>query len=284
MPEPFYYFHPADNVAPNATVTTPTGTDDASYPVTNTTLLTYAKIAAPSKITETTGNWLFDFGSAQRVDYVVLWHNFDAALAVAVQMNATDSWGGPTVTTSPTIPAKRADGYTRKVGVDLRSVSGYSTGGFRYMRVNVSGTNSVALGLKVMAFSRVRQLSKGFLLGREDHEHQIAVDMMTDAGVPWAYDLTSAPRSLRGSAILSDADAESVREWFRACAGRVTPTVVVPDTDSTDAWLVRWSPGGFSIQAPSLIVAPLVTTKQHVGINAVSLAFDEITAGDPEWD
>jgi hypothetical protein len=283
MALPFYYFRPSDNVAPNATPTVETGTADASYPVANLTLLSYAKIAAPSKLAEVTGAWLLDFGSAQRVDYVVLWHNFDAGITVSVQMNATNSWGGPTVTTSPTIPAKRANGYTRKIGVDLRSVSGYSTGGFRYLRVIATG-NSVPVGLKVLAFSSVRQLSQDFLLGREDGQHQIAIDMMTDAGVPWAYDMGSAPRTLRGSAILSDTDIESVREWFRACAGRVTPTVIVPDTDSTDAWLVRWSPGGFQIQSPALLAPALQNTKQFVGINAVSLAFDEITAGDPEWE
>lgn len=268
---PFYYFRPSDNVAPNATVTT-SGTEDTSYPLTNLADLTYAKLAAPAKLTGTSGAFILDFGSAQRVDYVVLWHNFDASLAVAVQMNATNSWATPTVTTSPTIPAKRADGYTKKVGVDLRSVSGYSTGGFRYLRINVSGTNSVPVGLKVLAFSSVRQLSRGFLLGLEDIEQQTSIQMQTDARVPWAYDLSSAPRGLRGKSILSDTDAESVREWFRACAGSVKPTVVVPYPSGTDAWIVRWASDG------------LTTQRRLADVNEVSLAFDEITAGDPEWD
>lgn len=268
---PFYYFRPADNVADTATATWQTGTADSSYPVANAVDFGYAKIAAPAKITGVTGALMLDFGSAQRVDYVLLWHNLDAALACAVQMHATNSWGTPTVTTSPTIPAKRADGYTRKVGVDLRGVSGYSTGGFRYLRVNISGTNSVPVGLKVMAFSGVRQLSRGFLLSLEDVEQQTAIQMQTDARVPWAYDLTSAPRSLRGSSILSDTDAESVREWFRACAGPVRPTVIVPYPTGTDAWLVRWTSDG------------LTTRRRLADVNEVSLSFDEITAGDPEW-
>ncbi len=268
---PFFYFRPADNVADTATVSVQTGTEDTDYPKENLVDLSYAKIAAPAKITGTSGAFVLDWGSAQRVDYVVLWHNFDAALAVAVQMNATNSWGGPTVTTSPTIPATRADGYTQKVGVDLRSVSGYSTGGFRYLRVNVSGTNSEPLGLKVLAFSSVRQLSRNFLLGLETTENQTPIVMQTDARVPWAYDLNSAPRSLKGNSVLSDADAESMREWFRACAGPVNPTVVVPDATTTDAWLVRWSSDGLTIR------------RRYVNINEVETVLEEITAGDPEW-
>lgn len=279
----FYYFRPSDNVAPNATPTVETGTADASYPVANLTLLSYAKIAAPSKLAEMTGAWLLDFGSAQRVDYVVLWHNFDAGITVSVQMNATNSWGGPTVTTSPTIPAKRANGYTQKIGVDLRSVSGYTTSGLRYLRVIATG-NSVPVGLKVMAFSTVRQLASDFQWGVEDDDDQIGITMKTDAGVPWAYDMASAPRVIRGSALLSDADAAAVREWHRACAGFVYPTVIVPEPTGTDAWLVRFSPGGFSIEAPTLGVSKVSHQRGYADANQTQLAFEEITAGDPEWE
>lgn len=267
---PFYYFRPVDNVADSATVTT-SGTEDTTYPLANLTDFSYAKIAAPSKLTSTSGAWILDWGSAQRVDYVVLWHNFDAALSIAVQMNATNSWGGPTVTTSPTVTAKRADGYTRKIGVDLRSVSGYSTGGFRYLRINVGGTNSTAIGLKVMAFSTVRQLSLGFLNGLEDTDRQTPIVMQTDARVPWAYDLNSAPRSLHGTSTLSNIDAESVREWFRACGGPSTPTVIVPDPSDGDAWIVRWANDG------------LTTKRTFPGINDTTIQLDEVSAGDPEW-
>lgn len=281
----FYYFHPSDNVAPAATPTVETGTADSAYPVANLALLTYAKIAAPSKLQEVTGAWLLDFGSAQRVDYVVLQHNFDQGLAVAVQMNATNSWGSPTLTTSPTIPAKRADGYTRKVGVDLRSVSGYDVSGKRYLRVNVSGTNSVPLGLKIMAFSTVRQLSRDFQWGVQDDDHQIGISMKTDAGVVWAYDMASAPRVIRGSALLSDTDAEAVRQWHRACAGFVKPTVIVPEPTGTDAWLVRFSPsGGFSIEAPTLGVSKVTHQRDYADANQTQIVLEEITAGDPEWE
>lgn len=284
MAETFYYFHPADNVAPNGTASVQTGTADSAYPVANLTDLSYAKIASPATLAEVTGAFLIDFGAAQRIDYVVLWHNLDAALACAVQMHASNSWGAPTVNKSVTIPAKRADGYTRKVGVDLRSVSGYTTSGLRYLRINVSGSNSVPIGLKVLAFSRVRQLSRDFQWGVQDDDNQVGIDMATDAGVPWAYDLGSAPRVLRGSALLSDTDAEAVREWHRACAGRAKVTAIVPEPSGTDVWLVRFLSGGnFAIAQAGPVVSRVQHQRSFTDANMTNLAFDEITAGDPEW-
>jgi hypothetical protein len=280
----FHYFHPDDNVAPNATVTIGTGTADSSYPAANATLLTYAKIAAPSKLAEVTGAWIFDFGSAQRVDAMVLWHNFDAALGVSFQGHTASSWGTPTLTTSLTIPAKRADDYTVKVYKDLTGVSGYSASGLRYWRLNVSGSNSVPIGIKILLFSQIRTTSRNIQWGMTYAEHQTAIDMTTDALVPWAYDLSSAPRGLVADVAANDADATKFREWFRACAGRVNPTVIVPDPSDPDPYLCRWSSGSVGVTAPTLGVAQLAVRRDFTNVQRVRLAFDEITAGDPEWE
>jgi hypothetical protein len=281
--DPFYYFHPSDEVASDATVTVQTGTEDSAYPATNAVDFTPALIAAPAKVDETTGIWQGDFGAAQRVDFVLLWSNFDAGVTAFFRMSDSSTFATTPVDAAFTIPARRADGYARKVWIDVRSISGYSTTGRRYFRVGASSASAEPIGIKVMAFSQVRQLSRDVQWGREDDEQQIAVVMKTDAGVRWGYDLASAPRVLRGSALLSDTDAEAVREWFRACAGVVTPTVIIPDPLVNDAWLVYWSPAGFSIESPSLVVARHQTKRAFTDANQTHLAFEEVTAGDPEW-
>ncbi len=279
----FLYWHPSDNVAPNATPTWSTGTANASYPVANATDLRYAKLASPAKIAEVTGALLLDFGSAQRVDYVVLWHNFDAALACAVQMNATNAWGAPTVTTSPTVPAKRKNNYTKKIGVDLRSVSGYSTGGFRYLRINVSGANSVALGLKVLAFSTVRSTVRNIGWGLKWVRQQMAVDMTTDAGVPWTYNLGGARRQLSGDILAKNADAVALDDWFDACDGRAKITAVVLDPSDPDPILGQLGDGGLSLVAPGLKAFQTEDTHDFTHAHQRRLVIDEVTAGDPEW-
>jgi len=158
----FFYFHPSDNVAANATWTVETGVEDAAYPASNVPIVTPDRIAAPGKVTGTTGAWLGDFGSAQRVDLVVLQSNIDAAATVRFQMNATNSWGGPTVNELFTIPARRADGYARKVFIDLRLKSGYTTSGLRYVRIVASTASANAIGIKTLLYSQVRQLDRNY--------------------------------------------------------------------------------------------------------------------------
>ena len=60
MAETFFYFHPSDNVAPSATASVETGAEDTDYPVANLTDLSYPKIAAPAKTTDTSSAFLLD--------------------------------------------------------------------------------------------------------------------------------------------------------------------------------------------------------------------------------
>lgn len=279
--DPFFYFHPDDNVAPNGAPSTG-GTEDPAYPLANATDLSFKNLANPFKVTGTTGDLRLDFGGAVDIVGVVIWHNLNEDVPYSVQRHASDSWGSPTIDIADTAPAKRADGHTTKRFHDLRDEAGYSSSGLRWLRVSAAG-NDVPVGLKVMAFSRVRQLTQDFQWGVQDDENHIGIRMKTDAGVPWNYDLSSAPRVLRGSALLTDANAEAVREWFRACGGGTRPTVVIKEPTINDAWLGFISPGTFSITAPSLSVDRLTHDRQYVDANVTQIAIEEITAGDPEW-
>lgn len=266
----FHYFHPDDNVAPNATVTT-SGTEDTSYPLTNLTDLSYAKIAAPAKLTGATGAFVLDFGSAQTVAAIALWHNFDAGLAVSFQGHTANSWATPSFSTALTIPPKRADHSTVKV---YRDISALTTTAYRYWRVSVTGTNSAALGLKVLLFSRIRQLERNMRWGYTWTEQRAGIEQTTDALVPWAYDLGAGPRRLDLDLIPTDADILALRAWFRAAAGSANPVLMVPDPTAPEAWLVRFASG-----AP----ATLANVHTFRNYHQVKLAFTEITAGDPEW-
>lgn len=278
----FHYFHPADNVAPNATWSITLGSVDTEYPLTNLYNFEYANLANPTKLIGNTGTFLANFGSAQRIDAVMIWHNFDAALAYTIKMNATNSWGSPTVSFSGAAPTKRADDYTKKIYKDLTGVSGYSTGGFQYLQIDVTGTNSVPLGLKVMVFSRIRQTSRNFNYGVRWTENHISIDMATDAMFPWAYDLGSAPRQIRANMHATDADVEAIREWFRACGGRSKITGFVPDPTSADFYLVRWG-NSLAPNLGTLNIGKLDIDQPYPDLSKLELSFDEITAGDPEW-
>lgn len=281
MSYPTTYFHPDDNIASLSTVTAGTGTEDTAYPLTNATDLSYANLANPSKLNETSGAWVGDQGSAREIVAAVIWHNFDPALACAFQMNSTNSWASPSFTTALTIGNRRADNYTVKVFVDLGSVT------LRYWRLVVTGTNSVPIGMKILLFTRRRTLARGILWGFTVREHQTNVDMTTDALVPWAYDLGAAPRQLSARMTSTDADQIALREWFRACGGRAKVTCLMPWVDGylngADPWLVRWSSGPVAPVSPTLTVAALDATRHYPNAHPMTVQWDEITAGDPEW-
>src|SRR5438105_4898056 len=151
-----YLLHnlPTDNVASLATWAAE-ASGDSAYPASNIPDLSDLNRGNPGKLTiKSAGGFTGDFGAAQRVDLVVVQTNADASQPIQVQMNATNAWGGPTMTTTLTAPAKREDGYTVKLFVDMRAVGGYTVSGLRWIRIHfplIGGVtnNSQNWGLKV---------------------------------------------------------------------------------------------------------------------------------------
>lgn len=277
-----HYFHPSDNVAPNATLTTG-GTADSSYPISNATDFSFKNAANPFKLLGTTGDLILNWGAAQRVDGVVIWHNLVAGTAYSVQMNATNSWGAPTINISGTAPAKRSNGYTVKLYHDLTAASGYTTSGLRYLRVNISGTNDVPIGLKILVYQRKRTMVRNIRWGWGRDITQTGIRMATDARVKWAYDLTSAPRVLKTSIPGTDADYAAMLAYVDACAGFVNVTTIVPNPSVNDPWLGYLSNGSPDIPSPSIEVFSVDAPYQFTNVNPLNLSLEEITAGDPEW-
>lgn len=272
----FLYTHPGDNIAGDATITVQTGTEDTAYPVANATDIGYANIAAPSKLTGVTGAWQMDYGSAVRKQGFLLWHNFDGVLSVSLQANSAASWATPAFSTPITIPPKRADGSTVKVFIDLRPLLSTS---YRYWRLSVSGSNTDPLGVKWLAFDNLRSLSRNIQWGYTVTRRAPGIRMATDALVPWAYSLGPGPRRLSADLVPTTADLAALDEWFRACAGSVTPTLMVPIPSSGDGWL-----GCLNAPGDAGTVAEFSSSHEYANYHRASLAFDEITAGDPEWD
>jgi hypothetical protein len=278
----FHYFHPSDNVAPNATPTTG-GSANASYPLVNATDFTYKNIPNPFKLTGTTGDLILDWGAAQRVDGVVIWHNLASGTAYSLQMNATNAWGGPTINISGTAPAKRSNGYTIKLYHDLTAVAGYTTTGLRYLRFNVSGTNDVPVGLKILTYQLKRTLLRNMRWNWGRDVTQTGIRMATDGRVRWGYDLTSAPRMLRLSIPGKDADYDAVVSYVDACAGFVKVTTIIPRPTVNDAWVGFLSTGSPDIPSPSVEIFQMSAPYELTNVNPMNLSLEEITAGDPEW-
>lgn len=242
------YTHYEDNVAPNATVTVNTGTEDPDYPAANLVDLNPAK---PAQLTTTTGSWVFDWGAAQRVDWVLLpMHNLTAGLEVRIQMNATSSWGSPTVNEQITIPAYLGD---HPVGswLDLTNKTGYTTSGLRYLRLVVVGVNAAVVKVGELCIYNVkRTLNPNVSWGAQMPSDRLSTVNTTDAGVELVYDQGVTVQSFRGDLDTTDAGLAAVRAWWHSCRGRVRPFGLVPDEDVNEAWMAKWA-GGID---PTLVI------------------------------
>lgn len=259
------YAHYGDNVAPNATVTVNTGTQDADYPAAN---LVDRLIVKPAQLTSTTGSWVLDFGSAQRVDWVALpIHNIDAALEVRIQMHATSSWGAPTVNEPIIIPTYREDGLPVPCWLDLTDKTGYSAGGFRFLRLVVVGTNAAAIKVgELLAISTKRTLDPNINWPVQLPEQRPVYDNRTPFGYANKYDLGVTLRRLTANLDTTDAGLAALRAWWRSTKGTALHFAVVPDEDVNEAWVAEFV-GDLSVQLTIL------------DRNLIPVTFEEISRG-----
>lgn len=284
MPAVFAYHRVTDNVAGLATWAA-FASGDTSYPATNVPLFTDLNIGNPGKLTiKTAGGWTADYGSAQRIDGVTLWHNADAGQTVQIQGNATNSWGSPTFSATFTLPAVREDGFHVKLFADLTTQAGYSSGGFRWWRIffPVAGpNNSQNWGIKAMMFPVNRVLDRSLLAGNRMPERHRVIRMTTVGGVSWRYDLQDAPRSIMGTILATRQGtswADMISLW-RSAGGSYGVWNIVPDQTIQEAWLVRFNdPDG---DGP--VLEEMDIQQASPGIQPMQVTFTEISGGGPEW-
>lgn len=255
------YAKPSDNVIADATITP--STEATGYEVEN---LYDGNPAKPWKATATTGNIVFNFGSAQNIDLVALiHHNLTAGLEVRIQGNASDSWGSPTLNQAITIPAYDEDGFPVNPWIDLSALSN----SFQYWRLVVVGTNAanVAIGELWLVETRRELTARNLRYGLSQSTTRPLIEHTTDYGVSTIYDLGAKMRGLSGEIITTNTGLEEVKDWWDSCNGRALPTLMIFDEDVNSAQLVRWGAMG------------RVDRRSNHNIATIPVAFSEVSRG-----
>lgn len=263
-----HYQHNGDQVAGDATITVNTGTEDTAYPKAN---LVDGDPAKPAKLTGTTGSWVFDFGSAQRVDLIaIIMHNLDAGLSVKIQGNASDSWGGPTLDEAVTIQAYALDDMPENPWLDLTDKTGYSTGGFRYWRLVIVGTNTDAVAVgEVWLGSLKRVLSPNISWGVRKPQNRPVISHETSGIARLVYDRGVRTRDITGELETTDAGALLIENWWVEARGSARAVLVILDGTVNDARLMHFVEEPFSQEL-------LVSDN-----NRLDLEFRELSRGRP---
>ncbi len=192
---------------------------------------------------------LLDKGSNTRTDIVSFIHtNFDAGAIIAVKEKATNSsWGSPTVTQSLTMTGPAEDDMPANQSSDRTLLSGYTTAGLRYLRIEiVSGqTSLLSIGLvRVSSHKRVFSDASTTVrdrdYGAQDREQHPNIERVTDAGTQLGYSRGTRARWASGNLRL---DADGYAEYLalkRATRGRSRPSLFVPDPAENEAWFAKW--------------------------------------------
>jgi len=262
------YQHGDDNVAPNATWTVESGTEDTDYPAAYIADEIFTK---PAKLTTTTGAWQANFGaSRQRVDLVALGvHNISAGATVKVQGNDSPVWTTPTLDTTLTIAAADSDGRVCHAWKDLTGVTGYTTAGFYYWRIAVTASNTSLVNVGEVWLGKLkRTMDRNYRWEYETSETRRTVEHVTQYGMRTVYDLLVRQRQFIATVRASDTGLSAIREWHRSAKGSVRPVLFMPDATVNDAW---W------VYLPSALAITSVFTNVH----DVTVTMDELSPGIP---
>jgi len=270
---------PAQEVGHLATVSVSSGTEDSAYQAARLCDVSSGDVEAqPAMVTSFAGDWLLDFATATRIDYVVAWHGFTAALNVRFKMGATTATSD--MDAGLTIPAKRANNFTVQVFKALAAVSGYSASGKRYGKLSVP-TDVVAPAAKLLCYRTGVTLTSGIRAVPKYQRRQGAIVHRTDFGHRWAYDLLGYRRSLTCRVVVPDTDLALLDAWFEACGGSANLSTLILDTAVNEAligYIPPQSEGGSSVANLDVVYKP-----KGPGLSEVTFGFETVTSGLPEW-
>lgn len=232
------FAHGNTNLAGTVTPTITAGAEDANFPRAN---LGDLNPALPFKFAGTTGRLVWDFGSAQAVQLVALFHhNLDAGLNVRWQANTILDFAPPALDVAFTIGAAAVDGYRPNPWLDLTG----GTHSYRYWSLVIVDANAAPVVIGDIWFNAVKRsfvhnYAWPYTLVDVRPSRKV---LTTRGGVRFTYPGVGRRRRIDGRVATSVAGAEALRDWHRSTNGGDRPSLFIPDPDASvrDAWLGVW--------------------------------------------
>ena len=226
------------------------GVVNSVYPLTN---IDDDKPWNPTVFTTNPTSLTIDFATAKRVDVVSFIHcKFDAAAVIHVQMNSTNTWASPTVDGTLVVAGPAEDSMPANPFIDLTAVSGYSTGGLRYLNIKIVSGQSSLLSFGNVRISGRKRTITGFTgtqprdraIGASDNEGHPLIERPTDAGAQLGYGRGTRARLVSGMIRCRDAGFADLQSWTRASRGRLKPFLLIPDSTINEAIFAKWGADG----------------------------------------
>lgn len=215
-----YYCRPADNLAPNATLSLTAGVEDAAFPLTN---LQDRKAKTVFKSTGTGATIRSTFGSPVTLEGIAL-HFHKLAGATVTVTNAAG------FNRALTIPANTADGHCLDPWDDYRGLANRTS---NVWDVAITGAATVvAIGELVWIQTlRELELDRGAVT---DEDHPAVVHAGDYHPVIGVYRLGSRVRAFRAH-ITPQTSADDLLTLHRGATGPLLPFTLIPDSTVNDA-------------------------------------------------
>lgn len=227
----------SDNVVRGLTPTLTTGTADADYPITN---ITDGLLYVPAKVAPA-GNAVaivFDLTSPTHVELVSLGHLSDMTGATcAVQGNATNAWGAPTLSVALSLPTAAEDGQRVCPFLDLSTQASHS---FRYWRLAFAGVSGTFQLGEVWFGAQLRSLGVNYQVPFTEREDHGRITHETEYGIRHVFDKVIRQRRWIGNVRATSTDLAGLRSAYRSARGSTRLGLWVPDPEVNDAWWGRW--------------------------------------------
>lgn len=188
--------------------------------------------AKPAKFDGVLLELIMDLGSQMRVDmFGIPNSNLDAGMPCTLQMNNTNSWGAPTVNTTITMGSDFPNGHKASPWKDFTTISGYSTSGFRYIRL-LTGTNSVNIQIgELMIGKQLRTFTQWAQFGgTRGTELKWLENLETEYGLQRVHRRKIQQRTFAYTIKGSDQDFEDLENLAIDVSGVARPFFVARDS------------------------------------------------------
>jgi hypothetical protein len=174
---------------------------------------------------------LFDWGSARRIDgFSLPHHNLAAGSEVNVELNATNSWGSPTISVPLVIGPIYRDGHRASPWLDLRDAAGYTPTGFRYGRVDIPQGVTIKLG-EVLWLSILDDFSRWPMFGGQRGVRRRFLEALeTEYGVVRVHRRKIRQRTFSYPIKLTDVDVNLLNELGDDTGGYARAFFIVRDS------------------------------------------------------
>jgi hypothetical protein len=209
------------------------GTEDAGYPASN---LNGRDPTAPAKLTTTSGILQADLSAAAVALYgVQLVHtNLAPGLTVSLQASAASDFGSIAFSQAITIPALKNNWPVNPYAL-FASPQTYD-----YWRLNVSGTNPVALSLGHVSLLAGVQ---SFTWAKSELKWTDTIpvwDDVTEIDVPQDMDLLTQLRACEFDTVNDATAQEALDDWWFDARGQILPFTVIPNVTVNESYYMTF--------------------------------------------